>query len=163
MQNRHETAVAVGVGAVIFNALFNSRIKDVDFSWDTALSFEGNTGPYVQYTYARSCSVLRKAGDNGEGELAFNDYVPNTDEIRLIKQLTLFGERVASAMKDYEPSVITRYLLECCWLFNQFYNTSPVLKADGQTKAFRIALTRAFREIAGRCLDLMGMTKTQEI
>lgn len=163
LQNRHETAVAVGVGAVIFNALFNSRIKDVDFSWDTALSFEGNTGPYVQYTYARSCSVLRKAGDNGEGELAFNDYVPNTDEIRLIKQLTLFGERVASAMKDYEPSVITRYLLECCWLFNQFYNTSPVLKADGQTKAFRIALTRAFREIAGRCLDLMGMTKTQEI
>lgn len=160
--NKRETAVAVGVGAVIFNALFNSRIKDVDFSWDTALSFEGNTGPYVQYTYARASSVLRKSGETPDREIN-NNYVPNTDEIRLIKKLSLFGEKVVSAMDAYEPSVITRYLLESCWLFNQFYNTSPVIRAEANAKLFRIQLTATFREIAGRCLDLLGMKKTQEI
>ena len=142
--------------------LFNSRIKDVDFSWDTALSFEGNTGPYVQYTYARASSVLRKSGETPDREIN-NNYVPNTDEIRLIKQLSLFGEKVVSAMDAYEPSVITRYLLESCWLFNQFYNTSPVIRAEANAKLFRIQLTATFREIAGRCLDLLGMKKTQEI
>jgi arginyl-tRNA synthetase len=159
LPDKHKTAVAVGVGAVVFNALFNSRIKDVDFSWDTALSFEGNTGPYIQYTYARACSVLKKCSDKGD----YGGYEPNADEKQLVKQLMLFGEKVVSAMKEYEPSVITRYLLETCGIFNQFYHNSPIIRAEENAKCFRVALTSAFREIAGRCIELLGMKKTEEI
>lgn len=159
LPNKHETAVAIGVGAIVFNALFNARIKDVDFSWDTALTFEGSTGPYLQYTYARACSVLRKCAAAG----SYEGYLPNDDEKNLIKQLSLFSEKVSQSLEQYEPSVITRYLLETSGLFNQFYHSSPVVKAEGAEKNFRITLTSAFRDIAGKCLELLGMRKTEEI
>ena len=159
LENKHETAVAIGVGAVVFNALFNARIKDVDFSWDSALSFEGNTGPYLQYTYARASSVLRKCPPAG----SYEGYSPNADEIALIKQLTLFGSKVTMALEQYEPSVLTRYLLDTCGYFNQFYHSSPVMRAEGAEQSFRIELTSAFRETAGKCLELLGMRRTEEI
>ena len=159
LKDKHETAVAIGVGAVVFNALFNARIKDVDFSWDSALSFEGNTGPYLQYTYARASSVLRKCPDAGDCA----GYSPNADEIALIKQLTLFDNKVAQALEQYEPSVITRYLLDTCGAYNQFYHSSPVVRAEGAEQNFRISLTAAFRETAGKCLELLGMRRTEEI
>ena len=159
LEDKHETAVAIGVGAVVFNALFNARIKDVDFSWDSALSFEGNTGPYLQYTYARASSVLRKCPEAG----GFDGYSPNADEIALIKQLSLFDTKVLQALEQYEPSVITRYLLDTCGAYNQFYHSSPVVRAEGAEQNFRISLTAAFRETAGKCLELLGMRRTEEI
>ena len=160
LANKEETAKAIGCGAIVFNALFNNRIRDTDFSWDTALSFEGNTGPYVQYTYARASSVLRKAGDAGSN---FDGYEPNEAEISLIKQMLDFGEKLEQALDDYEPSVITRYMLGLCSGFNIFYHDCPVMKAEGEVKAFRVALTSAVRMVVGNCLDLLGMKRTEEI
>ncbi len=161
LKNKRETAVAVGVGAVVFGGLSAARIKDVDFSWDTALSFEGDTGPYLQYTYARAASVIRKCG--GDEVSAVFPYSPSDGEKRLVMQLSVFEDKIRSSLKDYEPSVITRYLLDTCGVFNQFYHSSPIIKAPEDAKGFRITLTKKFLQIAGNCLDLIGMAKTQEI
>ncbi|MEG2004320.1 MAG: arginine--tRNA ligase, partial [Clostridia bacterium] len=158
--NKRETAVAVGCGAIVFNALSNSRIKDTSFDWDSALSFEGNTGPYVQYTYARASSVLRKAGTNVKIP---DDYTPSDEEIALIKLLCSFQDKVLQALSDYEPSEITRYALELCSAFNVFYHNCPVLKSEGDTRLFRLSLTAAVREILGESLDLLGIKRTEEI
>ena len=151
---------AVGIGAVIFGALSNSRIKDTDFTWEGALSFEGNTGPYVQYTYARAASVLRKTeGDEGED----GAYAPNEDEINLIKQLYAFPERVKAACADNEPSYVARFMLDTCSAFNKFYHNCSILRESGATRRFRIKLTAATKQILGDCLDMLGMRRTEEI
>lgn len=160
LPDKEETARAIGCGAIVFNALFNNRMRDTDFNWDTALSFEGNTGPYVQYTYARASSVLRKAGNVSDN---FGDYEPVEAEISLIKQMLSFGDKVEQALSDYEPSVVTRYMLGLCSSFNIFYHDCPVMKADDKTKAFRVALTAAVKNVVGKCLDLLGMKRTEEI
>ena len=151
---------AVGIGAVIFGALVGSRIKDTDFTWEGALSFEGNTGPYVQYTYARAASVLRKTeGDEGED----GAYSPNEDEINLIKQLYAFPERVKAACADNEPSYVARFMLDTCSAFNKFYHNCSILRESGATRKFRIKLTAATKQILGDCLDILGMRRTEEI
>ena len=160
LPDKEETARAIGCGAIVFNALFNNRMRDTDFNWDTALSFEGNTGPYVQYTYARASSVLRKVGNVSDN---FGDYEPVEAEISLIKQMLSFGDKVEQALSDYEPSVVTRYMLGLCSSFNIFYHDCPVMKADDKTKAFRVALTAAVKKVVGKCLDLLGMKRTEEI
>lgn len=160
LENKEAISEAVGIGAVIFGALSNSRIKDTDFTWESTLSFEGNTGPYVQYTYARAASVLRKTeGDEGaEGE-----YTPNDDEINLIKQLYLFPERVKAACADNEPSYIARFMLDTCSAFNKFYHNCTILRESGAARRFRIKLTAATKQILGTSLDLLGMRRTEEI
>ncbi len=160
LKDKEATSEAVGIGAVIFGALSGSRIKDTDFTWEGALSFEGNTGPYVQYTYARAASVLRKTeGDTGvDGE-----YAPAEDEINLIKQLSILPERIKAACEDSEPSYIARYMLDVCACFNKFYHNCTVLKETGSVRYFRIKLTKATKQILGTCLDLLGMRRTEEI
>ncbi len=157
--DRQAVAKAVGVGAVVFNALANGRIKDKDFNWETALSFEGNTGPYVQYTYARAASVLRRSGGRGD----YSGYSPNPDETALISKLNEFPETLVKAAQDYEPSYISRLALNICTLYNQFYHNCRILGAGGETEAFRLALTEAARAVLGRCLELLGMERTEEI
>ena len=157
--DRQAVAKAVGVGAVVFNALSNGRIKDKDFNWDTALSFEGNTGPYVHYTYARAASVLRRAGERGD----YSGYSPAKDETALIARLNEFPQTLVRAAEDYEPSYIARFALNVCTLFNQFYHNCRILGVGGEAEAFRLALTEATRNILGRCLDLLGMERTEEI
>lgn len=159
LENKHDTAVAVGCGAIIFNALLNSRIKDTSFDWDSALSFEGNTGPYVQYTYARASSVLRKT----ETCEIDKSYIPCDEEINLIKQLTLFESKLTQALADYEPSGVTRYALELCSAFNVFYHNCTVIKAEGAAKKFRINLTLEVKNTLGTALDLLGIRRTEEI
>ncbi|MBR4799492.1 MAG: arginine--tRNA ligase [Clostridia bacterium] len=157
--DRAAVAKAVGVGAVVFNALSNGRIKDKDFNWDTALSFEGNTGPYVHYTYARAASVLRRAGERGD----YSGYSPNADETALISKLNEFPAALKKAAEDYEPCNIARLALGVCTLYNQFYHNCRILGVGGEAESFRLALTEATRAVLGRCLDLLGMERTEEI
>ena len=159
LEDKKSTAEAVGLGAVIFGALSNSRIKDVSFTWENALSFEGNTGPYVQYTYARAASLLRKAGEYGEADSAD----PGPDEIALIKQLALFPDRVKAACADFEPSYIARFMLDTCACFNKFYHNCTILRETGDVRAFRLKLVAATKRILGASLDLLGMRRTEEI
>ncbi|MDD4165234.1 MAG: arginine--tRNA ligase [Eubacteriales bacterium] len=163
LKDKKSVARAVGVGAIIFNALANSRIKDTNFVWEEALSFEGNTGPYVQYTYARSSSVLRKAGMDSVDDVktAYPDL--SSEEITLVKKLSEFPAAVNRALEENEPSVIARYTLALCSDFNQFYHNCPILRSEGAARAFRLKLTKCVRKVLGVSLDLLGMKRTEEI
>ncbi len=160
LENKAQIAEAVGVGAVVFNALANNRIKDSDFNWEDALSFEGNAGPYVQYTYARSASILRKGGEpTGDN----TGYEPCAEETALVGKLAEFPETVARALAEYEPSIVSRYLLAVCALFNQFYHNCRILNAEGASRIFRIKLAAATHTVIGNGLDLLGIRRTEEI
>ncbi len=158
-ENKNQIAEAVGLGAVIFSALSNSRIKDTNFTWEGTLSFDGNTGPYIQYTYARAASVLRKQ----QSDRNYASYTPVSEEIELIKKLSEFSDVVLRSAKDFEPSYISRYALNVCALFNQFYHNCRIIGSEGETQQFRLALTEATRNILGNCLDLLGIQRTEEI
>ncbi len=161
LDNKEEVARQVGVGSVIFFDLFNSRIKDIDFHWDRALNFDGETGPYVQYTYARCCSVLRKA----QGLSAERDYAALTDDesLALIKLLALFPEAVRDAAARNEPSVLTRATTEIAKAYNKFYYEHRILTDNVGESAARLALTRAAMEVIGRGLYLIGLEAPQQM
>lgn len=160
LANRSETAEAVGVGAVIFYYLLGGIGKDSSFVMSDALSFEGNTGPYAQYTYARTCSILAKAGDLPEGELTFT----KPEEAELSKVLSRFSECVLRAMNEYEPSNITRYILDVCSAFNRFYHECPILSAeDASVKYTRLMLTKAVKTVLGNALPLICLKTPEKI
>lgn len=160
LEDRDSVAEAVGIGAVIFNSLLSNRIKDVDFNWDEALNFEGNTGPYAQYSYARACSILRKDPE----ELPFpGDPALCPEEKELITVLSAFPEKVLRAVKEYEPSVITRFALDVCQSFNRFYNSCPIRTAGPDEKAVRLGLCRAVKNILGSALRLIGLKTPEKI
>ncbi len=158
-EDKDEIARKVGVGAVIFNQLSAGRIKDINFVWDEALNFDGNTGPYVQYTYVRACSVLEKIDiPNVEPATVITD-----DEKEMIKVLSLFPIRVRQALEEYEPSVISRYMLDVCHAFNRFYHNCSIIKADDATKAVRLNICKTVKSVLGNALWLIGMEKTEKI
>lgn len=161
LPDKEATAEAVGVGAVVFHYLFNNRIKDINFSIDAALSFEGNTGPYAQYTYARTCSVLSKAETYRKDVKAV---ITESDEAELLKVLALFPEKVTTAIKEYEPSVITRYVIDVCSAFNRFYHNCQILSAeDEQVKNTRLLLTEATKTTLGNALRLICLKTPEKI
>ena len=158
-EDKDEIARKVGVGAVIFNQLSAGRIKDINFVWEEALNFDGNTGPYVQYTYVRACSVLEKIA---VPETALATEITD-DEKEIIKTLSLFPIRVRQALDDYEPSTISRYMLDVCHAFNRFYHNCSINKADDATKALRLQICQAVKFVLGNALWLIGMEKTEKI
>lgn len=163
LENKEEVAKAVGTGAVIFGALINSRIKDIVFSYDKALNFDGETGPYCQYTYARAASVLAKANlaDAGIDEFELGTEEISLVEYDLVNVLSNFPETVAAAAEKYEPSLITRYAVDLASVFNKFYFDCKILSAEGQVRNFRLALTKATRITLKNALGLLGI-KTPE-
>ncbi len=161
IENKAEVAEAVGVGAIVFYYLSNSRIKDINFVMEDALNFDGNTGPYAQYTYARTCAVLRRA-EQAElgGELA----VTAPDEAALLKVLAKFPEKVSAAIADYEPSVITRYILDVAAAFNRFYHNCQILSAeDPAVRATRVAITRATNVVLSNAFPLICLKTMEKI
>lgn len=162
LKGRTDVAEAVGVGAIVFYYLSNNRIKDINFSMEEALSFDGNTGPYVQYTYARACSILEKAGvtDGTPAELTLTDPLEKV----LCVTLSEFEERVRMALRDYEPSYITRYILDVATAFNRFYHDCAIVTAeDAAVRETRLALTRATKYVLGRAFGLICLRKTEKI
>ncbi len=160
--NFDETAEAVGVGAIVYYYLSNGRIKDIDFKFEDALNFDGNTGPYVQYSYARACSVLEKAkNSNIDFEIG---RISELQERELLLTLALFPEKIKNAVSEYEPSVITRYIYELASSFNRFYHECQILNcSDSKTAAFRIRLTEAVKIVLGKAFELICMKKTERI
>jgi arginyl-tRNA synthetase len=158
---RQKIAEDVGVGAVVFYYLSNNRIKDINFVLEDALSYEGNTGPYVQYTYARSCSLLAKCGDVPLPQT----YVIETEEEReVVKCLAAFPERVAAAIAAYEPSYVTRFIIDLATAFNRFYHNCQILSApDPETVRTRVAITRAVNTVLGTAFSLVCLRKTEQI
>ena len=161
LADKEKIAEAVGVGAIVFYYLSNNRIRDINFIMEDALSFDGNTGPYVQYTYARTCSVLSKSGDfHRGGEIS----VTAEEEFALVKTIARFEEVVLEAIESYEPSVITRYILDLAGDFNRFYHNCTILGADDeQVKRTRLVLTEAAKTVLGNAFDLICLAKTEKI
>lgn len=159
-QEDDATAEAVGVGAVVFYYLSNTRMKDINFVMDEALNFDGNTGPYVQYTYARACSVLDRAGTVSAGPVT----VTTDEEAALIKTLCRYGERVTAAIADYEPSYITRFILDVAAGFNRFYHNCRILSAeDSAVRESRVRLTAAVKNVLGSAFELICLKKTEKV
>ena len=159
LENKEETAEAVGIGAIVFYYLLNGRIKDSDFNMDDALSFDGNTGPYTQYTYARCSSILGKTGDPTALPV---DYL-HPSEQALCKVLSRFSEAVKAALRDYEPSVITRYSLEVATAFNKFYQDCRIISTDGVVDENRLLLVKATRTVIREALALICLKTPEKI
>lgn len=163
IENKDQIAEAVGVGAIVFYYLSNSRIKDINFVLEDALNFDGNTGPYAQYTYARTCSIISKAGGVPDVTLDASSFT-DVSEIELAKTLSIFPEKVLAAIADYEPSVITRYILDVCAAFNHFYHECQIVTApDPKVRDLRVALTAAVKNVLGAAFGLICMKKTEKI
>ena len=161
LANKDETAEAVGVGAIVFNYLYNSRIKDINFTIESALSFDGSTGPYAQYTYARTCSILEKAAGV---DLTASTGITAEEEAGVLKVLARFPEKVAQAVEEYEPCVIARFVIELCTAFNRFYKGCPILSAEDEgVKAFRIRLTAATGTVLSTALHLICLKTPEKI
>ncbi len=161
LENKEKVAEAVGVGAIVFYYLSSNRIRDINFVLEDALSFDGNTGPYVQYTYARTCSLMEKVGEKAcDGNMVFT-----ADEERdLVKTLSRFPEKVLEALEAYEPSIITRYILDVATAFNRFYHNCHILSADDKdVLSTRIALTKATNYVLGNAFELICLKKTEKI
>ena len=161
LENKDETAEAVGVGAVIFYYLYGNRMRDINFIMDDALDFNGNTGPYAQYTYARTNSILEKAG-----AFAPEFAIPALDvtERELIKTLAQFPAKTEAAITEMEPSIITRYAIDICNAFNRFYQECPIATCpDEARRAFRLTLTRGVHELLGRALELICIKHPDKI
>ena len=165
LEDKDNIAVEVGVGAVIFNDLSNNRLKDVSFSWDTAFSFEGETGPYVQYTHARACSVLRKAELVNDLEtIEFNgDSLSDDVSYLVIRKIEQFQSVLIDAQKKNEPSLLTRHIIDLAQAFNRFYHDHPVLNADKEERNARLVLVDATRQVLRTGLSILGIRSPEKM
>ena len=161
LENKETVAKEVGIGAVIFQELFNTRIKDYSFDWNNVLNFEGETGPYVQYSAARAYSILEKNDfyskiNNLDISKLFN-YEMNVDELALVKSIYKFEDILLDSAKKYVPSILARYITEVAKLFNKFYNSCPINNQEESIKDFRLVLTYCSRLLIEIGLGLLGM------
>ena len=159
IKDKERTAKAVGTGSVIFGALCNNKIKDIVFSYDRVLSFEGETCPYVQYTIARCNSVINKVGEPKEF------VVPTLmdEEYEVVSILAKFGEVVESASKNYEPSYVTRYALELAGTFSKFYMNCKIACEDENLKNFRLSIAKSVKITLTNALNLLGIESVEEM
>lgn len=163
LEDKKEVAKKLGIGAVIFAYLKNNREKDIVFDWNDMLSFEGETGPYVQYTYARGKSILRKA----EGIRSNNvDYskLKTKEEFELVKTLEGFNEAIILAIDKLEPSIVTRYVIEVAKSFNKFYNSNSILNIeDEDLKNARLNIVEATCIVLNSGLKLLGVETVEKM
>ncbi|AKL94561.1 arginyl-tRNA synthetase ArgS [Clostridium aceticum] len=162
IENIDQVVEEVGVGAIIFQELSNNRIKDYTFSWEKVLNFEGETGPYVQYTHARASSVLRKANTQIDSEV---NTTLLTDDITMevIKKIQQFSDIVQDAQRKNEPSIVTRHIIDLAQAFNRFYHDHPVLVEDEELKKARLAIVLAARQVIKIGLTLLGIKAPEKM
>ena len=154
LDNKDEIAEEVGVGAVIFGALFSSRIKDITFSYDKMLNFDGETCPYVQYTHARANSLLEKAGNFDPAKADFSS-LENAHE--LISAIASFESAIKAAADKREPSIVTRLAIDVAEMYNKYYIDNRILNAEEGVKEARLLLTYAVKQVIRNALSLLGI------
>ncbi|WZL74513.1 arginine--tRNA ligase [Clostridiaceae bacterium 35-E11] len=157
-----EIAKQVGIGAVVFQELSNNRIKDYTFSWDRTLNFDGETGPYVQYTHARACSILRKATVALDQDIDYS-LLPNEDAMNLIRLIQQFPVIVKEAARKYEPSIVTRYIVNIAQAFNKFYHDTQIIIEDKDLQKARLALVYAAKQTIENGLGLLGIAAPERM
>jgi arginyl-tRNA synthetase len=159
LPDKEKIAKAVGTGAVIFGALCNNKIKDIVFSYDRVLSFEGETCPYVQYTVARCNSVIGKCGQGGK----YSNIAMNEHEYNVISELGRFKDVIKAAAEKYEPSFVTRYAIDLATAFNKFYMECKIAIEDENLKNFRLAITKAVKITLTNALTLLGIETVEQM
>ena len=163
LEDKERVSREVGIGAIIFQELYNSRIKDYVFDWDEVLSFEGETGPYLQYTIARANSILERAGQLNKGNIDYS-LLTSDEEYYLAKALYYFPEKLIDAHDKYEPSYVARQLIEIAQTFNRFYNACPILnQEDESVKKARLSLLEATRDVLRNGLGLLGIKSPEKM
>lgn len=162
LEDKETVARQIGVGAVVWGVVYNGRIKDIVFSWDKALNFDGETGPYAQYTHARCCSVLRKAGGYDRAKI---DYSALSDEASsaLVKAIAEFPSAVSEAAEKYEPYIISRSVINVCSCFNKFYYDNRIMDENEGVRNARLALTDAARNAIKTGLYLVGLEAPEKM
>ena len=163
MENKEEVAAKIGIGAILYTFLKNSREKDIVFSWESMLDFEGESAPYVQYSYARGRSILRRCDaeyENPDFSLTTSD-----EEYELIKQINAFGDAITDAAAKNEPFFINRYVTLLARSFNKFYNNYPILKGDvdEETRKARLAIVDATTQVIKSALALLGIETVESM
>lgn len=157
LENKEETAKKIGVGAVIFNDLYNQRIKDVSFKWEKLLNFDGETGPYVQYTYARCASIIRKLDKfTPDGNVDYG-ILDEPDALALLKEISRFPKIVLDAAEKYEPSIVARFAVNVSQAFNKFYNSNRINVEEENVKHTRAILVYITKETIKEAMALLGI------
>ena len=156
LEDKQSAAEAVGIGAILWSVLYNNRIKDVSFSWDKILNFDGETAPYVQYTHARCCSVLRKGSDS-YGTDPDASLLDDPYSKALLTAIEAFPNAVQSAAEKYEPYVVSRAIVAIASAFNKFYYEQRIMADDPAVRNARLALTDATRQVLKNGLNLLGI------
>lgn len=162
LENKEEVAKQVGIGAVIFNDLYNGRIKDVVFSWERMLNFDGETGPYVQYTHARACSILKRAGEIKFDDIHF-DALSDEASFEICKLLETYPEKIKDSANKLEPSVVTRHLVVIAQAFNKFYHDNPILNSEEDVRQARLAVVVAVKTVMKEGLRLLGIDAPEQM
>ena len=163
LENKEEVSKKVGIGAVIFNDMSSSRIKDEVFDWNTILNFQGETGPYIQYTYVRTKSVLEKAG-----------YLPKIDEIKIEKLVDEYSLTILKLIYNFEdvliqvtdknePSILARYLIDLAKAYSSFYNENKIIVEDKNVQNARVYLTYATSEVLKQGANLLGIQMPEKM
>lgn len=164
LPNKEEVAKQVGIGAVIFNDLYNNRIKDVVFSWSRMLNFDGETGPYVQYTHARACSLIKKVCENGEIDKNIDFSLLSDDaSVEVCKLIEMYPAKIKDAAAKFEPSIVTRHLVDIAQAFNKFYHDNPIMNSEDEVKKARIALVYAVKTVIASGLKLLGINAPEQM
>lgn len=166
LENKEEVAKKVGIGAIIFNDLSNSRVKDEVFDWNNILNFQGETGPYIQYTYVRTKSVLKKAGikiDNIPFDMVNFDSLEDTYSQNIIKLLYDFHNILVQVTEKNEPSILSRYLIELAKAYSVFYNENRIMVEDVNIKNSRIYLTFAVGKVLKIGANLLGIEMPEKM
>lgn len=157
LEDKKETAKKVGVGAVIFNDLSNSRVKDEIFEWDKILNFQGETGPYIQYTYVRTKSVLEKAGKLPDVKEIKLDVLNDIYSQTIIKLIYNFQDILVQVTRKEEPSILSRYLIDLAKAFSSFYNENKIIVEEKDIQNARVYLTYAVNQVLKNGVELLGM------
>lgn len=162
LENKDEVAKKVGIGSIIFTYLKNSREKDIVFNWSEMLSFDGETGPYVQYTYARAKSILRKF-EEASSEIDYSK-LNSEEEFELVKKLQGFNEAILNAIDKLEPFIVTRYVIDVAKAFNKFYNSCNIINTeDIGLKNARMMLVKASSIVIKNALNLLGINTVEKM
>jgi len=160
--NKETVAEQVGIGAIIFNDLYNNRIKDVTFSFEKMLNFEGETGPYVQYSAARANSVLKKA-EYVPGKSIDYSLITDKASVEIAKLISAYPEKVLESAKRYEPYIIARHLMALAQAFNYFYHENPILTAPDEIRAARLMVVHSVRVILKAGLSLLNISTPEQM
>lgn len=162
LENKEEVAEQVGIGAVLFSVLYNSRIKDIVFSYDRVLNFDGETGPYVQYTHARCNSVLKKASEYDGGEVDYSG-ISDEESSEVVKLIASFPEAVKAAAEKYEPCFVARHLVSLAQSYNRFYLANRIANAEPKIRNARVLLTTAVKNVLESGLALLGIAAPEKM